>query len=119
VKNLKIIDEKVIKEQGYLTRWLLGPWNSPCKLDFGIAFFQPGQKVDKHFHEQVEELFYVIDGQISIQFNTGSDSIILKAGEVAYIPPKEVHALYNNTNKVVKMVVIKNPSIPTDKKFLK
>ncbi len=111
------MDEAAIEEKGHTTRWLLGPWNSQSKLDFGIAFFQPNQSVEPHFHETVEEFFYVIEGEILLQLNN-RENYILKRGFVAHIPPKQVHALHNQSSKIAKLVVVKSPSLPTDKKYI-
>jgi mannose-6-phosphate isomerase-like protein (cupin superfamily) len=118
VTAVKIYDEALTDQKGYNTRWMVGPWNSDCKIDFGIAFFQPGQKVKKHIHEKVTELFYVVEGELSIQINDQSQITTLKAGQLAYVPPKEAHTLHNMTTSVTKFVVIKTPSIPHDKRFV-
>ena len=115
--SLKVVDEASVNEGERNSRWLLGPWNSECTIDFGIAFIQPNQRVKKHFHEQVEEIFYVIEGEILLKGNNEND-IILKQGHVVYLPPKQVHALHNRSQKIAKLVVIKVPSIPSDKKYV-
>ncbi len=114
---MKIADESKVTEQSYMTRWLLGPWNSKCNLDFGIAFFQPNQRVKKHIHEEVEEIFYVIEGEILLELE-GTKAVTLKQGFVAHIPPDQQHALHNQSYRVVKLVIVKSPSIPSDKKFV-
>ncbi|MHA1649799.1 MAG: cupin domain-containing protein [Candidatus Helarchaeota archaeon] len=114
---MKIVDESRIDEKGYLTRWLIGPWNSQASFDFGIAFIQPKQYIKKHFHEKIEELFYVIEGEIQLLLSN-KEEFTLKQGFVAHIPPKQVHGLHNRSNKIVKLVVVKSPSIPSDKKYV-
>jgi quercetin dioxygenase-like cupin family protein len=115
---MKIVDESKITEGEYTTRWLVGPWNSQSKnLEFGIAIFQPNQRVKKHFHEQVEEIFYVIEGEIRLLINN-TEEYPLKKGFVAHIPAKQVHALYNPSKMISKLVIVKSPSLPADKKFL-
>ena len=112
-----IVDERKVKEEGHMSRWLIGPWNSHSKLDFGIAFFQIDQKVEKHFHKTVEEIFYVIEGEI-ILITEKEGEFVLKKGFVAHIPPKSVHALHNRSNTVAKLAIIKSPSIPSDKTYV-
>ena len=108
-----IVDEKKMDEKGYTTRWLIGPWNSQSKIDFGIAFIQPNQQVKMHWHEAVEEIFYIIQGNIVLLVD--NQEIILRQGCVAHISPKEIHALHNRSNETVKLVTVKAPSIPSDK----
>ena len=115
---MRIIDESEIEEKEYLTRWLFGPWNSQSQnLDFGIAFFQPNQSVKRHFHKLVEEIFYVIEGEI-VLLTENEEFFVLRQGMAAYIPPKQVHALQNRSNSVTKFIVVKSPSLPNDKQFV-
>ncbi len=114
MSNLIIVDESKIQKKKHLSRWLIGPWNSPSKIDFGIAFFQPDQKSKPHYHEVVEEIIYSIDGEITLILEDAK-SHKLKAGFVVFLPPKQIHALHNQSNKVTKLAIIKSPSFPTDK----
>lgn len=113
-----IVDESKIQEKEHVSRWLIGPWNSQSKIDFGVAFFQPEQQVKKHIHEIVEEIFYVIEGEIILLLEKDNECV-LKRGQVAHIPPKQVHALHNRSRKRAKLIIVKSPSIPTDKIYLK
>ncbi|NVM27471.1 MAG: cupin domain-containing protein [Candidatus Helarchaeota archaeon] len=114
---MRIVDESKIQEKEHVSRWLIGPWNSESKLDFGVAFFQPDQQVKKHVHEKVEEIFYVIEGEIILLLDK-DQKFVLKKGQVAYIPPKQGHALQNRSRKIAKLVIVKSPSIPTNKTYL-
>ena len=111
-----IVDETKIEEKGFITRWMIGPWNAESTLDFGIAFLQPNQQVKKHWHDKVEEIFYIIEGKIVLTVN--DEEFILKQGFVAHILPKEIHSLNNRSNKPVKLVTVKSPSIPSDKIYV-
>jgi mannose-6-phosphate isomerase-like protein (cupin superfamily) len=111
-----IIDETSINEGRHTTRWLIGPWNSQSTLDFGIAFLHPDQQVKPHLHERVEEIFYIIEGQITLILDR--KEITLKPGIVAYIPPKMRHALHNRSATTAKLVCVKSPSLPSDKKYI-
>lgn len=111
-----IIDESEIQENKHITRWLIGPWNSQSTVDFGIALIQPNQRVESHYHEQVEEIIYTVDGEITLLLGN-EKSVKLKRGLVVHIPPNQTHALHNQTQKITKLVVVKSPSLPADKKF--
>jgi len=113
-----IIDETSVKEGGFTTRWLIGPWNSQSSLDFGITFLHPDQQVKPHLHERVEEIFYLIEGQISLILDRDQKEITLKPGMAAHIPPKTIHALHNGSSTTAKLVCVKSPSLPSDKKYL-
>lgn len=111
-----IVDETKIEEKGFVTRWMIGPWNTESTIDFGIAFLQPNQQVKKHWHERVEAIFYIIEGTIVLTVN--NEEFTLKQGFAAHIHPKEIHSLYNRSAKTVKLVSVKSPSIPSDKIYL-
>ena len=108
------MDGSTVKEGEHINRWLIRPWNSQSHLDFGIAFIKPDQYMRKHVHVNVEEIFYVIEGKIVLLLNK-KKNYILNEGYVAYIPHKQIHALYNRSNKVAILVVVKSPSLPSDK----
>ena len=111
-----IIDETNVNERGFATRWLIGPWNSQSTLDFGIAFLHPDQQVKPHLHEKVEELFYLIEGEIILMLDR--KEITLKPGIAAHIPPKTSHALHNRSSTTAKLVIVKSPSLPSDKRSI-
>ncbi|MHA1266048.1 MAG: cupin domain-containing protein [Candidatus Helarchaeota archaeon] len=111
---MKIVDEKTIETGTHLSKWLLGPWNSESHVEFGIAILQPNQRVPLHYHNQVEELFYVIKGQVTLSLSNGQSHLLSK-GMAVHIPPTLAHALQNHANTLAKLVVIKYPSIPSDK----
>lgn len=46
-----------------------------------------------HYHRRMEEAFYCISGAIALQVD-GRD-VILRAGEMAYVPPGVVHSFEN------------------------
>lgn len=112
-----IVDEAQVKEEGTMSKWLIGPWNSSSKTDFGVAFFQPDQLIQKHIHERVEEIFYVIEGQIVLLLDDNTQRILTK-GNVAFIPPKQVHGLHNRSNTITKFIIVKFPSIASDKTYI-
>lgn len=113
-----IIDEASINEGDFTTRWLIGPWNSKSTLDFGIAFLHPDQQVKPHLHERVEEILYLIEGQISLILDQERNEVTLKPGIAVHIPPKTIHALHNRSSTTAKLICIKSPSLPSDKKYL-
>ena len=64
----------------------------------------------------VEEIFYLIEGQIILILNR--KEITLKPGMAAHIPPKMSHALHNRSSTTAKLICVKSPSLPSDKKYL-
>ncbi|TDW48787.1 quercetin dioxygenase-like cupin family protein [Flavobacterium sp. 270] len=61
-------------------------------IDFG-----PHTAFGKHYHPG-EEIIYVLKGAIEYEVE-GSAPVMLKAGDVLFIPAGTVHAAKNNTNE--------------------
>ena len=83
------------------------------KIDWGVILLLPGQTLGGHYHEEVEETFYVIQGQGV--FTVNGEQLIASEGDVLYMEPTDTHAIANNTDQPLKMVFIKCPCLPDDK----
>lgn len=106
-----IIDEKDheyrFKDSGpkYLMK---GP-----RMNFALVQFQPNQDFTAHYHNIMEENFYIIEGEIDIVV----DGVVhhLTPGQFIHIEPHEVHYCINNYDKPVKMVSTLAPYQEVDK----
>ncbi|WP_152286892.1 cupin domain-containing protein [Flavicella marina] len=66
----------------------------PKIMQFGAATFKPGQKVERHKHDTMYEVFYIQSGKID--FEVGGASFTLIAGDCITIEPGEIHAQNNS-----------------------
>lgn len=82
-------------------------------IDLGVMLLKPGEGMSGHYHNEVEETFYFPEGGPVITIN-GND-IETKDGDVFRLEPIDTHKIQNNTEKTIKVIFIKSPSIPTDK----
>jgi len=82
-------------------------------LDWGVILLKPGEDLAGHYHEQVEETFYVVQGQAA--FSVNDEEIIAGAGTALRLEPKESHAVRNAGKGDLKLVFIKWPYLPKDK----
>lgn len=86
--------------------------NGPLS-DFGLLIVLPGQSLPTHYHDHVEENFYVLEGAIEIHIN---DTVLnLIPGDLAHLPPKHPHYLVNKGETACKMIFIKSPHDENDK----
>lgn len=83
------------------------------RANFAIVQFQAKEDFDPHFHDIMEENFYILEGQIDIVVDDVKYS--LKEGDFIHIEPKEVHYVVNNYDKPVKMVSLLAPFQVQDK----
>lgn len=106
-----IIDEKDkeyrFKDSGpkYLMK---GP-----RMNFAIVQFQAGQDFQAHYHNIMEENFYILQGEVDIVV----DNVVhhLTKGQFIHIEPKEVHYVINRSAGIVQMVSTLAPYQQTDK----
>src|SRR5437764_6803967 len=64
---------------------------------FRIAELQisPTQKVPWHYHNNVSDTFYVVEGSIRIFMQEPKDSVVLRRGETYAVPPGRPHLVVN------------------------
>ena len=82
-------------------------------LDFGIVRILPGEDFSTHHHEEVEEIFYTLDGICEIYID--SEKYTLRPGDLVQVPPRSDHYLRNTGNKAWTGVFVKSPYLPKDK----
>ena len=83
------------------------------RMNFSIVQFQPGQDFKAHFHNVMEENFYIIEGKIDIIVDGHVSH--LTEGQFIHIEPGEVHYCVNSSNEPVKMISTLAPFQQMDK----
>ena len=83
------------------------------RMNFAIVQFMPGQDFQAHYHEVMEENFYVLEGNVTIVVNgTPHD---LNPGQFIHIEPNEAHYVINRSASVVRMAASLAPYREADK----
>jgi len=90
---------------GYLMR---GP-----KTDVGLVRLRPGDDASNHYHAQLEETFYVLEGTATCWIDC-VEAFELGVGDVIRAEPGEMHYFVNNSDQVFKALFIKAPYDPDD-----
>src|SRR5574344_608214 len=106
-----IIDEKEKKYrfQDSGPKYLMkGP-----RMNFAVVQFQAGQDFQAHYHNIMEENFYILEGEVDIVV----DSVVnhLTAGEFIHIELGEIHYVINTSDGAMKMVSTLAPYQESDK----
>jgi quercetin dioxygenase-like cupin family protein len=83
------------------------------RLNFAIVRFNPGQSFTAHYHNYMEEDFYIIQGKIDIYVDNSKNT--LSKGQFIHIDPGEVHYVANNYSEPVVMVSTLGPHQSVDK----
>lgn len=83
------------------------------RSNFAVVRFNPGQDFPAHYHNVMEENFYIIEGKIDIYVEDKKFS--LSKGQFIHISPKEVHYVKNNYSEPIVMVSTLAPYQEVDK----
>lgn len=83
------------------------------RSNFAIVQFQPGEDFKAHYHNIMEENFFILEGQVDIIVDDVTHT--LTAGQFIHIEPKEIHYVINNSNAPVKMISTLAPYQEVDK----
>ena len=70
---------------------------------------EPKGRADSHIHENAEQLFIVLKGEMAVKTAEGESR--LKQGEAAFIYPGEVHQNYNAAEGETEDLSITSPPI--------
>lgn len=83
------------------------------RMNYALVQFQAGQDFQSHYHNVMEENFYILEGEVDIIVDGVKHT--LKAGQFIHIEPGEVHYVINNSDSLVKMVSTLAPFMESDK----
>jgi len=83
------------------------------KIDWGVIFLLPGERLGAHYHNEVEETFFFIQGGGKVHVNDAEYEA--QVGDAFRMEPPEHHDILNDTDEPTKMVFIKCPYLPADK----
>lgn len=83
------------------------------RTNFAIVRFNAGEDFAAHYHEIMEENFYILEGKVDIYVD--DKKVTLGKGEFIHIDPNEVHYVKNNYDEPVKMVSVLGPHQASDK----
>lgn len=83
------------------------------RMNFALVQFLPGEDFPAHYHNFMEENFFVLSGTVEIFVNGQKN--ILRQGDYIHIDPKEIHYVRNTSKEPVKMVACLAPYHDKDK----
>ncbi len=52
-----------------------------------------GQRFARHYHEDMQELFVVINGEV--EMTAGNETVLLRKGDAVIVEPGEIHQMHN------------------------
>jgi quercetin dioxygenase-like cupin family protein len=66
----------------------------------------PTQKVPWHYHTNVQDTFYVIEGSIRIFLQSPKEEVTLMQGETCSVPPRRPHLVTNGGDTSATFLVL-------------
>ena len=82
-------------------------------IDWGVILLSPGEQMGGHYHHEVEETFYFVEGSAKIYVN--GVEYQANQGDAFRLVAPEKHDIINDSAAPVKMVFMKYPFMPKDK----
>lgn len=83
------------------------------RMNYALVQFQPGQDFQAHYHNIMEENFYVLQGKVDIVVDGKVN--VLEPGDFIHIEPGEVHYVNNPYDETLLMVSTLAPYEEVDK----
>ncbi len=83
------------------------------RSNFALVQFQAGQDFKAHYHNIMEENFFILEGEVDIVVDGKVNH--LKPGDLIHIEPGEIHYVVNTSAKAMKMVSTLAPYQEKDK----
>jgi len=84
------------------------------RMNFALVQFMPGEDFQAHYHEVMEENFFILEGTVTIVVNGTPHE--LSPGKFIHIEPNETHYVINKSSSVVRMIASLAPFKDGDKK---
>ena len=106
-KNFKDVSEEVVTKANSTkttVRWLITKEDGTKGYATRMFEIQPGGQIGLHSHPEDHHLF-VLQGDCQA-LKENDEKIALKAGDVIYVPPNELHGFENNGNDIFTFLCI-------------
>jgi mannose-6-phosphate isomerase-like protein (cupin superfamily) len=87
---------------------LINQDNSNCRLmSIATIFLDPGKSSTPHLHKEMEEIYYIIEGEGVIEIDGQTN--IVKSGHAILLPIGSKHMITNTGQKVMKFISVDSP----------
>jgi len=83
------------------------------RIEWGILILKPGGSLGGHYHREVEETFYFLEGKARLFIN--DVEFLAGAGEAFRLDPGDRHDILNGSDLPLRAIFIKCPYKPEDK----
>ena len=83
------------------------------RMNFGLCRLRPGEVATPHVHRIMEEDFYVLKGELSVEID--GVTTIIHEGQMLHMEPGEFHTVSNPGEDYNEYIIACAPYVPEDK----
>jgi mannose-6-phosphate isomerase-like protein (cupin superfamily) len=100
--------EPFVTADGSMIRELCGrPTGGTANQSLAEATLEPGQATQRHYHGEVEEIYFVLDGEGEMELD--GDRARVEAGQAIPIPPGARHQIRNVGSRPLRILCCCSP----------
>ena len=78
------------------------------RFNFGIIEIAPGRELEAHVHEEEDDSFYIVEGEMT--FTIEGEDVAAPPGTFVLVPPGVEHGFRNDGDTPVRMLNIHAPA---------
>jgi quercetin dioxygenase-like cupin family protein len=78
------------------------------RFTFGIIDFAPGRELEAHVHDDEDDSFYILEGELT--FLLGEEELKAREGTFVLVPPGVEHGFRNEGETAVRIVNVHAPA---------
>ena len=78
------------------------------RFTFGIIEIQPRRVLEAHVHQDEDDAFYILEGEMTFMF--GEEEALAPPGTFVLVPPGVEHAFRNDHDTPVRMLNVHAPA---------
>jgi mannose-6-phosphate isomerase-like protein (cupin superfamily) len=78
------------------------------RFTFGIIEIAPGRELEAHVHDDEDDAFYIVEGEMTFTF--GDEGVPAPPGTFVLVPPGVEHGFRNDQDRPVRMLNIHAPA---------
>jgi mannose-6-phosphate isomerase-like protein (cupin superfamily) len=78
------------------------------RFNFGIIEMAPGRELEEHVHEDEDDAFYIVEGELTFIVEGGE--VAAPPGTFVLVPPGTLHGFRNEGDVPVRMLNIHAPA---------
>ena len=79
------------------------------RFNFGIIEISPGRELEQHVHDEEDDAFYIVEGEMTFTF--GDEEVAAPPGTFVLVPPGVRHGFRNDDGEhPVRMLNIHAPA---------